>query len=83
MIDTIVFGVDCRCEWMLQVVSCECVNGKRSDFLAFFKTRIEAETSAEQLIRNVKNRNLIVKIIKIRVFERIGSEFVQLEKEED
>lgn len=81
MTDTIVCGVDHRREWMLQVVSCSCVTGTRSDFLAFFNTRAEAETHAEQLVNNVKGRNLIVKIIKIRTLDRIGPEFVQLEKE--
>lgn len=81
MTDTIVCGLDRRREWMLQVVSCDCVTGSRSDFMAFFNTRIEAETSAKQLINGVKGRNLIVKIVKIRAFERIGSEFVQNEKE--
>lgn len=83
MTDTIVCGIDHRRKWMLQVVSCECVTGARSDFLAFFNTRVEAETCAEQLISNVKGRNLIVKILKIRAFEHIGSKFVQLEKKED
>ena len=82
MTDTIVCGVDRHREWLLQVISCECATGERSDFLAFFNTRIEAETRAEQLISSVKGRNLIVKIIKIRAFEHIGSEFVQIGKED-
>ena len=81
MTDTIVCGIDRKREWMLQVVSCDCVTGARSDFLAFFNTRIEAETRANQLISDVKGRNLIVKIVKIRAFEHIGSKFVRLEKE--
>ena len=81
MTDTIVCGIDCRREWMLQVVSCDCVTGRRCDFLAFFNTRIEAETRAEQFISNMKGHNSIVKIVKIRSFESIGSEFVQLQKE--
>lgn len=72
MTDTIVCGIDNRREWMLQVVSCECATGRRIDFLAFFNTRTEAETHADQLISGVKGRNLIVKIIKIRAFEHIG-----------
>ena len=82
MTDTIVCGIDSRREWMLQVVSCDCVTGRRSDFLAFFNTRVEAETRAEQLISGEKGRNLIVKIVKIRAFESIGSEFTHVEKED-
>ena len=76
MSDTVVCGINPHRKWMLQVVSCECATGRGSDFLAFFNTRIEAETRAEQLISGVKGYNLIVKIIKIRAFEHIGSEFV-------
>ena len=81
MTDTIVCGIDHHREWMLQVVSCDCVTGSRSDFLAFFNTRIKAEACAEKLVSGVKGRNLIVKIVKIRAFEHIGSEFVPNEKE--
>ena len=81
MTDTIVCGIDRHREWMLQVVSCDCMTGSRSDFMAFFNTRVEAEIRAEQLISGVKGCNLIVKIIKIRAFEIIGSEFTRLEKE--
>ena len=82
MTDTIVWGIDRHREWMLQVVSCDCVTGSRSDFMAFFNTRIEAEIRAEQIIGSAKGYNLIIKIVKIRAFESIGSEFVQLEKED-
>lgn len=81
MTDTIDCGIDRHREWMLQVVSCDCVTGSRSDFMAFFNTRAEAETRAEQLISDAKGRNLIVKIVKIRAFESIGSELVHFEKE--
>ena len=82
MTDTIMCEIDNRREWMLQVVSCDCVTGRHVDFLTFFNTRTEAETRAEQLISGVKGRNLIVKIVKIRAFEGIGSEFTHLEKED-
>ena len=80
MTDTVVCGVDPHREWMLQVVSCDCVTGARSDFMAFFNTRIEAETCLEQLVDSMSGRNLIVKIRKV---EHIGSVSVQLEKGED
>ena len=82
MTDTIVCGVDHRRKWMLQVVSCDCVTGRRSDFLAFFNTRVEAETRLEQLVSGLLGHNTIVKIVKIRAFESIGSEFTHLEKED-
>lgn len=81
MTDTIVCGVDPNRKWMLQVIACDCVVGKRNDFMWFFNTRAEAETRLEQLISNAKGLNMIAKIIKVRAFEHLGSGFERVEKE--
>lgn len=81
MTDTIVVGIDHHREWMLQVIACDCRSGSRSDFLEFFNTRAEAETRLEQIADSKTNHNAIVKIIKIRAFEHLGSDFEQVEKE--
>ena len=70
MTDTIVCGIDRRREWMLQVISCDCVTGARSDFMWFFNTREEAETRCEQLASKA-GENMIIKIIKVRAFEHL------------
>ena len=70
MIDTIICGIDPRREWMLQVVTCDCVTGTRKDFMWFFNTRAEAETCLEQFIIGNTNSNMIVKIIKVRTVEK-------------
>lgn len=81
MTDTIVVGIDHHREWMLQVIACDCVSGSRSDFLGFFNTRAEAETRLEQIVSSNTNQNVIVKIVKVRAFEHLGSDFEQTEKE--
>lgn len=81
MTDTIVCGIDHHREWMLQVIACNRVNGTRSDFMWFFNTRAEAETHLERVVGAVENHNAIVKIIKVRAFEHLGSEFELIEKE--
>lgn len=81
MTDTVVCGIDHHREWMLQVVSCDCVTGARSDFMWFFNTREEAETRLEQLSSGKAAGNMIIKIIKVRAFEHIGLDFEQVEKE--
>ena len=78
MTNTIVCGIDHHREWLLQVVACDCVKRTRSDFMWFFNTRVEAETHLEQVAGKVKNHNVIVKIVKIRAFEQLGSEFEQI-----
>lgn len=81
MTDTIVGGIDHHREWMLQVISCDCATGTRSDFMWLFNTRVEAETHLEQVVGKMKNQNAIVKIVKIRAFEHLGPEFEWIEKE--
>lgn len=81
MTDTVVCGIDPHRKWMLQVISCDCATGVRNDFMWFFNTREEAETRCEQLVSFKKGMNMIVKIVKIRVFEHLGSGFERVEKE--
>lgn len=81
MTDTVVCGIDHHRKWMLSVVSCDCATGERSDFMWFFNTREEAETRLEQITSGKKNQNMIVKIVKIRAFEHLGSGFELIEKE--
>lgn len=81
MTDTIVVGIDHHREWMFQVIACDCRTGLRSEFIAFFNTRAEAETRLEQFVNGKTNYNAIVKIIKIRAFEHLGSDFEQTKKE--
>lgn len=79
MTDTIVCGVDHHREWMLHVISCECATGLRNDFMWFFNTRKEAEARLEQLSSTKTRSNMIVKIVKVRAFEHLGSGFEQVE----
>lgn len=81
MTDTVVVGIDHHREWMLQVIACDCISGERSDFMAFFNTRAEAETRLEQIADGNLGQNAIVKIVKIRAFEHLASCFKQVEKE--
>lgn len=81
MTDTVVCGIDHHREWMLQVVSCDCVTGARSDFMWFFNSREEAETRLEQLSSSKAAGNMIIKIVKVRAFEHLGLDFEHVEKE--
>ena len=81
MPDTIVCGIDHHREWMLQVVSCDCVTGARRDFMWFFNTREEAETHLEQIASSKAVGNMIIKIVKVRAFEHLGLNFEPIEKE--
>lgn len=81
MTDTVVCGIDHHREWMLQVISCDCATGTRSDFMWFFNTRAEAEARLEKIVEKMTDKNAIVKIIKIRAFEHLDLDFKHIEKE--
>lgn len=81
MIDTVICGIDHHREWMLQVISCDCVTGARKDFMWFFNTRAEAETSLRHLDSSRTMGNMIVKIIKVQSFEHLELDFEQIAKE--
>lgn len=73
MTDTVVYGIDPNRGWLLQVIAYDSVKRTRSDFMGFFNTRVEAETRLEQIISKMKSQHTIVKIVKVRVFEHLGS----------
>lgn len=81
MADTIVVGIDNHRRWMLQVITCSCITGKRSDFMWFFNTRAEAEAYLEQVVSGNGSKNAIVKIVKVRAFEHLVPNLEQIEKE--
>lgn len=81
MTDTVVCGIDHHREWMLQVITCCCVNGTRGDFLWFFNTRAEAEAHLDKVVKKMSHQNAIVKIVKVRAFEHLELDFEQIEKE--
>lgn len=81
MTETVVCGIDHHREWMLQVITCDCDNGARSEFMWFFNTRAEAETHLERLVIGETSRNIIVKIVKVRAFEHLVLGFERIEKE--
>lgn len=69
MLDAVVSGIDSHRQWMLQVVSFDYTIGTSRDYMWFFNTRSEAEACFEQVAELVKDRHVIVKIIKVRAFE--------------
>lgn len=81
MTDAVVCGIDHHREWLLHIISCDCVTGARKDFMWFFNTRAEAETHLEKIVHGKLSKNVIVKIVKIRAFEYLGLDFEQIEKE--
>lgn len=82
MTDVFVCGIDHHREWMLQVITCDCVTGSRRDLMWFFNTRAEAEAHLEQVVKKITNKNAIVKILKVRAFEHLELDFGQIEKED-
>ena len=81
MLEAVVGGIDGHRQWMLQVVSFDYTIGTSRDYMWFFNTRSEAEAYFEQVVELVKDRHVIVKIIKVRAFEFLEPATELIEKE--
>ena len=74
MLETVVGGIDGHRQWMLQVVSFDCTIGTGCDYMWFFNTRAEAEAYFEQVAKLMKDRHVIVKIVKVRAYDFLEPE---------
>ena len=81
MLEAVVSGIDSHREWMLQVVSFDYTVGTSRDYMWFFNTRAEAEAYFERVAEIVKDRHVIVKIIKVRAYDFLEPETELTEKE--
>lgn len=81
MLEAVVSGIDSHRQWMLQVVSFDYSIDTSRDYMWFFNTRAEAEAYFERVAELVKDRHVIVKIIKVRAFDFLEPETVLIEKE--
>ena len=81
MLEAVVSGIDSHRQWMLQVVSFDYSIGSSRDYMWFFNTRAEAEEYFERVAELIKDRHVIVKIIKVRAFDFLEPETGLIEKE--
>lgn len=81
MLEAVVSGIDSHRQWMLQVVSFDYSIGTSRDYMWFFNTRAEAEAYFERVTELIKDRHVIVKIIKVRAFDFLEPETGLIEKE--
>lgn len=81
MLEAVVSGIDSHRQWMLQVVSFDYSIGTSRDYMWFFNTRAEAEACFERVAELIKDRHVIVKIIKVRAFDFLEPETELIEKE--
>lgn len=81
MLEAVVGGIDSHREWMLQVVSFDYTVGTSRDYMWFFNTRAEAEAYFERVAEIVKDRHVIVKIIKVRAYDFLEPETELIEEE--
>ena len=81
MLEAVVVGIDSRYQWMLQMVSYDPAIGTCGDYTWFFKTRAEAEAYFERVAAIVKDRHVIVKIVKVRAYDFLEPETELIEKE--
>lgn len=81
MLEAVVSGIDSHRQWMLQVVSFDYSIGTSRDYMWFFNTRAEAEAYFERVAEIIKDRNVIIKIIKVRAYDFLEPETELIEEE--
>lgn len=81
MLETVVGGIDGHRQWMLHVASFDYTIGTSRDYMWFFNTRAEAEAYFEKVAELMKNRYVIVKIIKVRAYDFLEPETKLIEEE--
>ena len=81
MLESVVAGIDSHRQWMLQVVSFDPAIGTCGDYMWFFNTRAEAEACFERVAEIVKDRHVIVKIVKVRAFDFLEPKSELIKKE--
>lgn len=81
MLETVVGGIDSHRQWMLQVVSFDYTIGTSRDYMWFFNTRAEAEAYFERVAELLKDRYVIVKIIKVRAYDFLEPKTELIEEE--
>lgn len=81
MLEAVVGGIDGHRQWMLQVLTFDYTIGTSRDYMWFFNTRAEAEAYFERVAEIVKDRNVIVKIVKVRAYDFLepGTELIEEE----
>lgn len=81
MLEAVVGGIDGHRQWMLQVVPFDYTIGTGRYYMWFFNTRAEAEVYFEQVAELIKDRRVIVKIIKVRAYDFLEPKTELIEEE--
>lgn len=67
--NTYIFGANTEIEWMVRITVADEVSREKKEYYTFFKTRAEADTYVTGLVNNMMERNIIIRIVKVKCFD--------------
>lgn len=67
--NTYIFGADTEIEWMIHITVADENTREKNEYYTFFKTRVEADSYVTGLVNTMMERNIIIRIIKVKCFD--------------
>lgn len=67
--DTYIFGADTEIEWMVHITVADEYTHEKKEYYTFFKTRAEADTYVTGLVNTMMERNIVIRMIKVKCFD--------------
>lgn len=67
--NTYIFRADTEIEWMVHITVADEVSHGKSEYYTFFKNRAEADTYVTGLVNTVMERNIVIRMIKVKCFD--------------
>ena len=61
--NTYIFGADTEIEWMVHITIAD------EEYYTFFKTRAEADTYVTGLVKTTMERNIVIRMVKVKCFD--------------
>lgn len=67
--NTYIFGANTDIKWMTHITIADEVSREKRDCYMFFKTRADADTYVAGLANNILDRNIVIRVIKVKCIE--------------
>lgn len=67
--NTYIFGATTEIEWMVHVTVADEATREKKEYYKFFKTRAGADTYVTGLVNTMMERNVVIRIVKVKCFD--------------
>ena len=67
--NTYIFGADTEIQWMVRITVADETTREKKEYYTFFKTRAEADAYITGLVNTMMERNIIIRMVKVKCFD--------------